>query len=97
LDNINLFSLITVMSFFLLAPFALLKDGGLKFTPHAIKAMGIMDVELVMKRTILAGFCFHAYQQVPLMASLRTLTFSGLLWTSTVNALLGFQSLMYAA
>lgn len=64
LDNINLFSLITVMSFLLLAPVALLRDGGLLITPSAMRAAGILDTQLVLKRAILAGFCFHAYQQV---------------------------------
>lgn len=64
LDNINLFSIITILSFFLLTPVALLRDGGFKFSTGAMQSMGILDPSLVMKRAILAGFCFHAYQQV---------------------------------
>lgn len=37
LDNINLFSVITVMSFFLLAPVTYLMEG-VKFTPAVIQA-----------------------------------------------------------
>lgn len=38
MDNIALFSLITIMSFFILLPFALLTEG-LTFTPEAMKGM----------------------------------------------------------
>jgi hypothetical protein len=62
-DNINLFSLITIVSFFILAPVALLTDG-LVFTPAAMAAAGILDTQLVMKRALLSAICFHAYQQV---------------------------------
>ena len=63
LDNINLFSLITIMSFFLLAPFTLLREG-FKFTPGAMRGLGILAPETVIKQALLAGVCFHAYQQV---------------------------------
>lgn len=63
LDNINLFSIITIMSFFLLAPFTLLVEG-VKFTPSAMQAMGITNSSAIMQKTLLAGLCFHAYQQV---------------------------------
>lgn len=66
LDNINLFSIITIMSFFLLAPVTLLTEG-VKFTPGAIKAMGVVDPSALMQKAVLAGFCFHAYQQVSYM------------------------------
>ena len=64
LDNINLFSIITILSFFLLTPVALLRDGGFTFSASAMRGMGILDPNLVMKRALIAGFCFHAYQQV---------------------------------
>ena len=64
LDNINLFSIITILSFLLLTPFALLRDGGFTFSASAMRGMGILDPGLVMRRAVLAGFCFHAYQQV---------------------------------
>ena len=63
LDNINLFSIITIMSFFLLAPVTLLTEG-VKFTPGAIEAMGVVNPSALMQKAVLAGFCFHAYQQV---------------------------------
>ena len=64
LDNINLFSIITILSFVLLTPVALIRDGGFTFSASAMRNMGILDPSLVMKRAIFAGFCFHAYQQV---------------------------------
>ncbi|CAK0747801.1 holo-[acyl-carrier-protein] synthase [Coccomyxa viridis] len=67
LDNINLFSIITILSFLLLTPFALLRDGGFTFSASSMRGMGILDPNLVMRRAILAGFCFHAYQQVSYM------------------------------
>jgi solute carrier family 35 protein E1 len=62
LDNINLFSIITIMSFFLLAPATLLVEG-VKFTPSYLQAAGL-DVKVVATRALLAGICFHSYQQV---------------------------------
>ena len=69
LDNINLFSIITILSFLLLTPFALLRDGGFTFSASSMRGMGILDPNLVMRRAVLAGFCFHAYQQVITAAS----------------------------
>ncbi|KAK9846393.1 hypothetical protein WJX81_002918 [Elliptochloris bilobata] len=66
LDNINLFSLITILSFFLLAPFTLLREGFM-FSAEAMKGIGILAPETVMKQALLAGVCFHAYQQVSYM------------------------------
>lgn len=63
LDNINLFSIITIMSFFLLAPFCFFKEGA-TFTPAGLKALGVANPDLVIKQAVLAGVCFHAYQQV---------------------------------
>ena len=62
LDNINLFSCITIISFFLLLPVALLTEG-VRFTPAAMRAAGLVP-SVVMKQAILAAVCFHAYQQV---------------------------------
>ena len=61
LDNINLFSCITIISFFLLLPVALLTEG-VRFTPAAMRAAGLVP-GVVMKQAILAAVCFHAYQQ----------------------------------
>lgn len=66
LDNINLFSTITIISFFLLAPIALLVDGPV-FMPAAMAARGVADTALVYQRALLSAVCFHAYQQVSYM------------------------------
>jgi solute carrier family 35, member E1 len=68
LDNINLFSIITILSFFLLTPVVLLKEGFL-LSPSALKAAGIG--EAVMRQALAAAFCFHAYQQVSYMILAR--------------------------
>ena len=65
MDNINLFSLITIAAFFLTLPVVLLTEG-VRFTPAAMAAAGV-DVGLVVQRTFLAGLMFHAYQQVSYM------------------------------
>jgi solute carrier family 35 protein E1 len=65
LDNINLFSIITIMSFFLLLPVTLFVEG-VKFTPQALTAAGL-DVKVVATRALIAGLCFHSYQQVSYM------------------------------
>lgn len=51
------------MSFFLLAPFCVFKEGA-TFTPAGLKALGVANTDLVIKQALLAGVCFHAYQQV---------------------------------
>jgi len=65
LDNINLFSIITIMSFFLLAPATLFFEG-VKFTPAYLQSVGL-DVNVIAYRALVAGICFHAYQQVSYM------------------------------
>ncbi|KAK3121542.1 hypothetical protein QOZ80_8BG0655780 [Eleusine coracana subsp. coracana] len=65
LDNINLFSIITVMSFFLLAPVTFLTEG-VKLTPTYLQSAGL-NVQQVLTRSLIAGLCFHAYQQVSYM------------------------------
>ncbi|XP_057442937.1 triose phosphate/phosphate translocator, non-green plastid, chloroplastic-like [Lotus japonicus] len=65
MDNITLFSIITVMSFFLLAPVAVFMEG-VKFTPAALQAAGV-NVRQLYIRSLLAALCFHAYQQVSYM------------------------------
>ncbi|XP_008230576.1 PREDICTED: phosphoenolpyruvate/phosphate translocator 2, chloroplastic isoform X2 [Prunus mume] len=65
LDNINLFSVITIISFILLVPSAILLEG-VKFTPaylHSAARQGLNIRELCV-RSLLAGFCFHTCQQV---------------------------------
>ncbi|XP_042034209.1 phosphoenolpyruvate/phosphate translocator 1, chloroplastic-like [Salvia splendens] len=65
IDNITLFSIITVMSFVLNIPIALLMEG-VKFTPSYLQASGL-NVNEIYTRSLLAALCFHAYQQVAYM------------------------------
>ncbi|KAG5032030.1 hypothetical protein JHK82_015623 [Glycine max] len=65
MDNITLFSIITVMSFFLLAPVAIFMEG-VKFTPAYLQSAGV-NVRQLYIRSLLAALCFHAYQQVSYM------------------------------
>ncbi|KAK4264345.1 hypothetical protein QN277_025539 [Acacia crassicarpa] len=65
MDNINLFSTITVMSFFLLAPVAIFMEG-VKFTPAYLQSAGL-NVRQLYTRSLIAALCFHAYQQVSYM------------------------------
>lgn len=65
LDNINLFSIITIISFVLLAPVAILMEG-VKFSPSYLQfaASQGLNVRELCVRSLVAGFCFHTYQQV---------------------------------
>ncbi|CAN0890324.1 Triose phosphate/phosphate translocator, non-green plastid, chloroplastic [Linum grandiflorum] len=65
MDNITLFSIITIMSFFLLAPVAIFVEG-VKFTPAYLQSAGL-NVKQVYTRSLIAALCFHAYQQVSYM------------------------------
>ncbi|XP_024973035.1 triose phosphate/phosphate translocator, non-green plastid, chloroplastic-like [Cynara cardunculus var. scolymus] len=65
LDNITLFSIITIMSFFIFTPVALLV-GEVKFTPAYLQSAGL-NLKQVYVRTLLASICFHTYQQVAYM------------------------------
>ncbi|CAN7009580.1 unnamed protein product [Brassica rapa subsp. trilocularis] len=68
LDNINLFSIITIISFVLLVPVAILIDG-FKFTPsqlHLATSQGLTVKEFCLM-SLLAGVCLHSYQQVSYM------------------------------
>ena len=65
LDNINLFSVITMMSAVLLLPVALSLEG-FQFAPSNLQAMGL-DPSLIYKRALFAAVCFHSYQQVSYM------------------------------
>ncbi|XP_020272467.1 phosphoenolpyruvate/phosphate translocator 1, chloroplastic-like [Asparagus officinalis] len=65
LDNINLFSVITIMSLFLLTPVTLFVEGA-KFTPAYVQSTGL-NLQQIYTRSLLAGLCFHAYQQVSYM------------------------------
>nr|AAB40650.1 phosphate/phosphoenolpyruvate translocator precursor [Zea mays] len=69
LDNINLFSIITVMSFFLLAPVTLLTEG-VKVSPAVLQSAGL-NLKQIYTRSLIAACCFHAYQQVSYMILAR--------------------------
>ncbi|KAL7614663.1 hypothetical protein Lser_V15G07773 [Lactuca serriola] len=68
LDNINLFSVITIISFILLIPFMFLLEG-FKFTPEYLQSAASQGVNVreLCVRSVLAGVCFHSYQQVSYM------------------------------
>ena len=84
LDNINLFSCITIISFFLLLPVALLTEG-VRFTPAAMRASGL-EPAIVMKKAVIAAMCFHAYQQVFICKALALVCngAGGSLWSKQV-------------
>lgn len=65
MDNINLFSLITIMSLFLLMPVAFFMEG-VKVSPSYLQAAGY-NVKDLGTKALIAGICFHAYQQVSYM------------------------------
>ncbi|KAI4341396.1 hypothetical protein MLD38_026126 [Melastoma candidum] len=68
MDNITLFSIITMMSFVLLFPVTLYLEG-VKFSPayFELAAQKGMNVKQALIRSLLAALCFHAYQQVSYM------------------------------
>ena len=70
LDNINLFSVITILSFVLLAPVTLLKEG-IRLTPSALTVAGVSNPTAVIQQALAAAACFHAYQQVSYMILAR--------------------------
>ncbi|GJN35906.1 hypothetical protein PR202_gb24721 [Eleusine coracana subsp. coracana] len=76
LDDINLFSVMTVMAFLLSVPLMLSVDG-IKFSPSYLRSTGINIEELCVKAA-LAGTCFHFYQQVSysLLARMSPVTHS---------------------
>ncbi|GMP33756.1 hypothetical protein CsSME_00006936 [Camellia sinensis var. sinensis] len=58
LDNITLFSIITILSFILLAPVTFFVEG-VKITPSFLQPAGL-NVRQVYTRSFLAALCFHA-------------------------------------
>ncbi|OWM65440.1 hypothetical protein CDL15_Pgr009030 [Punica granatum] len=68
MDNITLFSIITVMSFFLLFPVTYFTEG-FKYAPSFLQsaAESGINVKQLLTRSLLAALCFHAYQQVSYM------------------------------
>jgi len=69
MDNIDLFSVITAMSFVLLLPFALWADQGFNLTPAALAARGVAQETIndVLIKALSAGLMFHGYQQISYM------------------------------
>ncbi|CAA0816293.1 Phosphoenolpyruvate/phosphate translocator 1-chloroplastic [Striga hermonthica] len=65
LDDITLFSIITVMSFILTLPATLIVEG-IKFTPSYLQAAGVNMMQ-IYTLSLLTGLCFHTYQQVAYM------------------------------
>ena len=65
LDNINLFSVITIMSFVFLMPIMLATEG-VRMTPGYIASLGL-EPAVVIKKACIAGLMFHSYQQVSYM------------------------------
>ncbi|KAH7532489.1 phosphoenolpyruvate/phosphate translocator 2, chloroplastic [Ziziphus jujuba] len=68
LDNINLFSVITIISFTLLVPSAILLEG-IKFGPSYLQSAANqgLNIKELLLRSLLTGVCFHSYQQVSYM------------------------------
>eukprot|EP00210_Caulerpa_lentillifera_P000980 g944.t1 len=66
LDNISLFSLITIASFILLLPFACMLEGDL-YSINVMRSMGILEPAALIKKAVWAGVFFHLYQQVSYM------------------------------
>ncbi|KAL6559396.1 Palmitoyl-protein thioesterase 1 [Orobanche gracilis] len=62
LDNITLFSIITIMSFILTLPTTLFVEG-VKFTPSYLRAAGL-NIKQIYTMSLLAALSFHAYQQM---------------------------------
>ncbi|KAM0901292.1 hypothetical protein ACQ4PT_020105 [Festuca glaucescens] len=69
MDDINLFSVITVLSFLLSCPLMLLAEG-VKFSPAYLQSTGLNLQELCV-RAALAGLCFHGYQKISYMILAR--------------------------
>ncbi|WOG99486.1 hypothetical protein DCAR_0518838 [Daucus carota subsp. sativus] len=65
MDNITLFSVITIMSFILSAPVSIFMEG-VKFTPSFLQSAGL-NVNQVYTWSFIAALCYHAYQQVSYM------------------------------
>ncbi|KAI3981513.1 hypothetical protein MKX01_007440 [Papaver californicum] len=65
LDNITLFSMITILSFALNVPLTLCMEG-VKFSPSFLQSAGL-DVRELCVRTLLSGLCFQAHQQIAYM------------------------------
>lgn len=68
--SIGLFSLMTMVSFCLLAPAALLLEGPV-FLPSHVASLGVKDPSALLKSATIAAATFHLYQQVSYMILAR--------------------------
>jgi len=69
LDNINLFSVITILACLLTFPVMLLTEGFV-LAPSTITGLGL-DFNFIASRALFAALCFHSYQQVSYMILAR--------------------------
>jgi len=69
LDNINLFSVITILACILTFPVMLLTEGFV-LMPATITGLGL-DFNFIASRALFAALCFHSYQQVSYMILAR--------------------------
>ncbi|KAM3329014.1 hypothetical protein ACQJBY_026216 [Aegilops geniculata] len=69
MDDINLFSVITVLSFLLSFPLMIFAEG-VSFSPAFLQSTGLNLQELCV-RAALAGLCFHGYQKLSYMILAR--------------------------
>ncbi|KAF7035626.1 hypothetical protein CFC21_046453 [Triticum aestivum] len=69
MDDINLFSVITVLSFLLSLPLMIFAEG-VSFSPAFLQSTGLNLQELCV-RAALAGLCFHGYQKLSYMILAR--------------------------
>ena len=75
MDNIDLFSIITIMSLALTLPAAVVLEG-VRFTPGAIAAYAAsagaaFSPAVIFQKAMIAGACFHMYQQISYMILTR--------------------------
>lgn len=65
IDKMSMFQLLTIMSFIILLPIAILLEG-MPALPASLAALGLgtAAIDKVYERLLLAGLCFHGYQQL---------------------------------
>lgn len=66
LGAINMFALITIASFIMLAPFSLALEGWM-LLPSGLTLKGIVNQNVVIQQALIAAVSFHTYQQVSYM------------------------------
>ena len=65
IDKMSMFQILTIMSFVILLPLAILIEG-VPALPSSLVSMGLTSVAVdkVYERLFIAGLCFHGYQQL---------------------------------